>query len=131
MLGDPEVLLGAITSPEQQALRPELDALVAVIVGFVDHVIDVVGGKLIGGYGMLTEALRRRRVEAAEADRFVERLFGLELGQATYDRGAAFVAGVVERAGEDGLRRLWEPTSTSPPRPRSTPPASGWPGSTS
>jgi uncharacterized protein (DUF2342 family) len=56
---------------------------------------------------MLTEALRRRRVEAAAADRFVERLFGLELTQATYDRGSTFVAGVLERAGEDGLRRLW------------------------
>lgn len=106
-LGSPELILGAITSPEQEALRPELDALVAVVVGVVDHVLDVVGGKLIGGYGMLTEALRRRRVEAAEADRFVERLFGLELVQATYDRGSAFVDGVVERAGEDGLRRLW------------------------
>ena len=42
-----------------------------------------------------------------EADRFVERLLGLELAQATYDRGAAFVAGVLERAGDDGLRRLW------------------------
>ncbi|MFP5257076.1 MAG: zinc-dependent metalloprotease [Acidimicrobiia bacterium] len=106
-LGSPEVVLGAITSPEQQALRPELDALVAVVVGVVDHVLDVVGARLIGSYGMLTEALRRRRVEATEADRFVERLFGLELVQATYDRGSAFVDGVLERAGEDGLRRLW------------------------
>src|SRR3546814_14120173 len=55
---------------------------------------------------MLTEAPRRRRVEAAESDRFVERLFGLELAQSTYDRGAAFVEGVLERAGEAGLRRL-------------------------
>ena len=46
---------------------------------------------------MITEALRRRRVEADESDRFVARLFGLELGQATYDAGAAFVDGVVER----------------------------------
>lgn len=106
-LGSPEVVLGAITSPEQAALRPELDALVAVVVGVVDHVLDVVGAKLIGSYSMLTEALRRRRVEASEADRFVERLFGLELVQATYDRGSAFVDGVIERAGEDGLRRLW------------------------
>jgi putative hydrolase len=106
-LGSPEVVLGAISSPEQEALRPELDALVAVVVGVVDHVLDVVGAKLIGSYGMLTEALRRRRVEASEADRFVERLFGLELVQATYDRGSAFVDGVVARAGEDGLRRLW------------------------
>jgi len=107
VFGSPEVVLGAITSPEQQALRPHVDALVAVIVGVVDHVLDVVGEKLIGSYAMLTEALRRRRVEAAESDRFVERLFGLELTQATYDRGSAFVEGVLEREGEEGLRKLW------------------------
>ncbi len=77
------------------------------MVGVVDHVLDVVGARLITSYGMLTEALRRRRVEASEADRFVERLFGLELTQATYDRGSRFVEGVIERAGDDGLRRLW------------------------
>jgi putative hydrolase len=107
-IGSPEVILGAITSPEQDAIRPALEAIVATVVGVVDHVVDVVGSQLLTDYSMLTEALRRRRVEAAAADRFVERLLGLELSQATYDRGSAFVAGVVERAGEDGLRRLWE-----------------------
>jgi uncharacterized protein (DUF2342 family) len=66
---------------------------------------------------MLTEALRRRRVEAAESDRFVERLFGLELTQATYARGAAFVDGVVERAGDVGLRRLWTDADHLPTPP--------------
>lgn len=117
LMGSPDVILGAITSPEQDALRPQLEALVAVIVGVVDHVLDVVGTKLIPSYGMLTEALRRRRVEASEADRFVERLFGLELRQATYDRGATFVEGVIERAGEDGLRRLWADPANLPTPP--------------
>ncbi len=117
VMGSPEVILGAITSPEQDALRPQIEALVAMVVGVVDHVLDLVGGELIPSYPMLTEALRRRRVEAAEADRFVERLFGLELRQATYDRGSAFVAGVMERAGEDGLRRLWADAEMLPTPP--------------
>ena len=79
--------------------------------------VDVVGEQLIADYPRLTEALRRRRVEAAEADRFVERLFGLELTQATYDRGNAFVAGVLERAGQDGLRRLWDGPDLLPTPP--------------
>ena len=107
-LGEPGALLGAIQSDEQRALLPQLEALVAVVVGVVDHVMDEVGTKLISSYGMLTEALRRRRVETAEADRFVERLLGLELTQSTYVRGSSFVAGVIERAGPDGLARLWE-----------------------
>ena len=57
---------------------------------------------------MISEAFRRRRVEAASSDRFVERLLGLELGPATYERGEAFVQGVVGRAGEEGLARLWQ-----------------------
>ncbi|HET6664267.1 MAG TPA: zinc-dependent metalloprotease [Acidimicrobiales bacterium] len=117
VLGEPGVLLGAIQSDEQRALLPQLDALVAVVVGVVDHVMDDVGAKLISSYGMLTEALRRRRVETAEADRFVERLLGLELAQATYDRGARFVAGVIERAGAEGLARLWESERMLPSPP--------------
>jgi len=106
-LGDPAALLGAIQSPAQQHLLPRLEALVAAIVGYVDWVMDEVGTTLIGSYGMLTEALRRRRVEAGEGDRFVEHLLGLEVGQAVYDRGSAFVDGIVERAGAEGLTRLW------------------------
>jgi putative hydrolase len=116
-LAEPGALLGAIQSDEQRALLPQLEALVAVVAGVVDHVMDEVGTKLITSYGMLTEALRRRRVEAAEADRFVERLLGLELTQTVYDRGSAFVDGVIERAGPAGLARLWESEAMLPSPP--------------
>jgi putative hydrolase len=112
--GDPDVLLGAIQSPVQRDLLPRLGALVTAIVGYVDHVMDRVGSGLLTSYPMVTEALRRRRVEAAPSDRFVERLFGLELSQETYDQGEHFVQGVVERAGEEGLARLWESERTLP-----------------
>lgn len=107
VFSDPEVLLGATSSPAQEEVRPRLDALTAALVGWVDHVMDRVGGSLVGSYGQVTEAVRRRRVEITQADRFVERLFGLNLTQARCDLGAAFVDGIVERAGEDGLARLW------------------------
>ncbi|HEX9970000.1 MAG TPA: zinc-dependent metalloprotease [Acidimicrobiales bacterium] len=106
-LGDPAALLGAIQTAEQQALLPRIEALTTAIEGYVDHVMDTVGRTLIGSYGALSEAMKRRRVERGEGDRFVEHLLGLELNQAQYDRGAAFVRGVVERAGEDALTRLW------------------------
>ena len=113
-LGDPSALLGAIQSPEQRALVPRIEALVDTVVGYVDWVVDTIGTTLIGSYGMLTEALHRRRVEASEGDRFVEHLFGLELGRAQYERGAGFVAGVVERAGTAGLERLWSSAAMLP-----------------
>ncbi len=114
LFNDPTVLLGVIRSPEQQAMLPSLEALIAVVLGYVDHVIDQLAHRLLGSAGRLTEALRRRRVEAGDADQFVARMLGLELTQASYDRGASFVAGVLERAGVNGLARLWEQTETLP-----------------
>ena len=114
MFGDPELLLGALQSQAQRDMLPKFEALIAAMVGYVDHIVDAVGSSLLSNTTMISEAVRRRRVEADDSDRFVERLFGLELTQATYDRGAAFVAGIVERAGNDGLVRLWESERTLP-----------------
>src|SRR4051812_37979978 len=107
VFGDPEAFFGSMESDEQRRVKPALEALTSTIEGFVDYTLDEVGAGLIGSYGSVTEALRRRRVEANKGDRFVEKLFGLELSQKQYDRGEAFVRGVVERAGRDGLARLW------------------------
>jgi putative hydrolase len=117
LLGDPEVLLGAIQSPAQRELLPQLEALVAVIVGYVDHLMDEIGHGLIGSYDMVTEAMRRRRVTADPSDRFVERLLGVELTQAQYERGSAFIEGVVERAGREALDRLWRSDRELPTPP--------------
>lgn len=113
-LGDPSALLGAVQTDEQRRLLGPLSCLVAVIEGYVDHVVDVAGRRLIASHGPITEALRRRRVERGSGERMVEQLLGMELRQDAYDRGAAFVAGVVERAGETGLARLWEAERTLP-----------------
>jgi uncharacterized protein (DUF2342 family) len=78
---------------------------VAVIVGYVDHVMDAVGESLIGSYGMLTEALHRRRVEATTADSFVDNLLGMAVGREQYERGEEFVRGVLERGGD--INRLF------------------------
>jgi len=107
VLGDPEIILGAIQSPAQRRLLPQITALVTVIAGYVDWTMDSIGRGLIGSYQRLSEALRRRRVTADASDRFIDRMFGLDLSQDQYDRGSAFAAGVVERAGADGLARLW------------------------
>ena len=62
----------------------------------------------------MTEALRRRRVEFGPEARFVERIFGLELSQSTFDRGAAFVEGLVDRAGTPVFDLLWADESSLP-----------------
>jgi putative hydrolase len=107
-LSDPEVLLGAVRSPEQIALAPVLDAATAAVVGFVDYTVDSVAARIIGGDALrIAEAVRRRRVEAGADDVFIERLLGLQVTPALVQRGKAFVAGVVDRAGEAGLTPLF------------------------
>lgn len=106
VLGDPEAMLGMVQSDAQRALLPRIAALTSVIEGYVDHVMDSVGRGLIGSYGQLSEAQRRRRVEDAAGTRYAGRLFGLDTSREAYERGAAFVRGVVERD-PDGLAKLW------------------------
>lgn len=104
---DPETMLSAIRSDRQRELMAAIDVLVGCIEGYVDWVVDEIGGRLIGSHGMVTEAVRRRRVETSAACRFVERLFGLELTQAKIDLGSSFVAGVASRGGSAALATLW------------------------
>lgn len=113
--GDPEVLLGAVRSSEQAALEPELDTAVAVTIGVIDWVVDAVAVRMIGGNALrIAEAVRRRRAEAAPDDIFVERLLGIRLGAEQTARGKAFVQGVVDRAGENGLAPLFNDADAVP-----------------
>ncbi len=107
LAGDPDRLLGVMQSDRQRAIMPRIHAVVAVVEGWVDHVLDEIGASLLADYSRVTEALRRRRYEAGPQTRFVERLFGLELSQKTFDLGSTFVSGVVERADADALSTLW------------------------
>lgn len=114
VLSDPENLLGALRSEAQNAVVPQLEALLAVVVGYVDFVVDKVGQGLLGSYTSLLEVVRRRRFTSSAGDKFVEKLFGVEITSELVDRGAAFVAGVVERAGEPALARLWTDPNALP-----------------
>lgn len=122
LAADPDRLLGVMQSDHQRRIMPRIHAVVAVVEGWVDRVLDEIGGSLLTDYAMVTEALRRRRVEAGPQTRFVERLFGLELSQDTFETGSAFVQGVVDRADADALDRLWaEPGNLPTPNELTAP----------
>lgn len=111
--GDPEILLGAVESPQQAVLRPRLDAAVAAVVGYTDWIVDAVAARLVGGEALtIAEAVRRRRLDSATNAQgstiFVERLLGIRVGEDQVARGKAFVQGVVDRVGETELNRLLE-----------------------
>jgi putative hydrolase len=112
---DPEILLGAVESDAQRALRPRLDAAVAAVVGYTDWVVDAVAVRVIGGEALqIAEAVRRRRAESSSDDLFVERLLGIRVGEEQVRRGKAFVQGVVDRSGESELNRLLQLPDSMP-----------------
>jgi len=114
LLGDPTILLGADRTARQKALAPVLDAIICAIVCYVDRVVDVVAGRILGKGAQISEAVRRRRVEAGAQDLYVEELFGIHLTDAQLTRGDQFIKGVVDRAGESGLARLWSKEGNLP-----------------
>jgi putative hydrolase len=113
-LGDPDALLAEMQSDEQRRLLVPFSAFIAALVGYADFVMDKVGRRLVGSYGLVAEAFRRRQVEDGPGQRALGKLLGVEVEQRTVETGRAFISGVVERAGEDGLRRLWESAATLP-----------------
>src|SRR5262249_44410957 len=86
----------------------------SVLEGYADHVLGLVGRRLIPTFDRIHEAMQRHRVERGEAERFIEGLLGLKLERAHYERGEVFVDGVVERSGLDGLNRVWNDASMLP-----------------
>lgn len=114
ILGDPEILLGAVRSSEQDMIQPELDSLLGLVIGWSDYMTDEVSSRILGNTTRIAEAARRRRIEDGEETAFVEKLLGLHLNRRQVERGRAFVAGVVERAGLPGLHPLYAERSAMP-----------------
>jgi putative hydrolase len=92
---------------ESRRSSDQLTAVAVVVDGYADHIADVVGQRLVGSHAQLAEAWYRRRTERGKGEEAAGALFGLDLDQTQVDRGRSFVSGVIERAGEEGLERLW------------------------
>ena len=103
-LGDPGRILGALSTPAQDAARAEMQRIFAVVTGWVDHVVGGCVSRLLGS-DRVGEALRRRRLEPIAADQLLDQLLGLRRDRAATERGIAFVRGVVERS-PDRLHQL-------------------------
>jgi len=132
-LSNPESLQHAFSDPgswlgDQSVVGPrrsgdELTAAIAALLGYVEHVLELAGSRLLGGHGTVAEAWRRRQVAREPNERAAETVLGIDLGPGVVDRGTDFVSGVLDRAGEEGLSRLWTSGRTLP-----TPSELGAPG---
>ncbi len=106
-MSDPDVVLSLMRSPAHDLLVPQVDAMVAAVLGFVAHTVRTISEGLIRAAPIIEERVHERLTDVAPADRFMERLLGLEIDEETLVRGENFINGIVERAGDEGLRRLW------------------------
>jgi putative hydrolase len=111
---DPDALLGAMQSPEQLAVLERFQLTTAVLESYADSVVERLAEPMIKSLSTIREAVRRHRVERSEADRFIQRLLGLDPSRRLHDQAAAFCRGVEERAGAAALDRLLEGESLLP-----------------
>jgi putative hydrolase len=110
----PEALLGAMQSERQEEILTRVQSLTMVLEGYADVVVERLGTRLLTDFPRVHEALQRHHLERGEAERFIEQLLGLRLEREHYERGEQFCRGVIERAGMDGLNRLWESEAMLP-----------------
>ena len=111
---DPDALLGAMQSPEQMAVLERFQLTTAVLESYADHAVEGLAEPMIKSLSTIREAMRRHRVERSEADRFIQRLLGLDPSRRFHDQATAFCRGVEERAGRPALDRLLESESMLP-----------------
>lgn len=104
---DEETILTTMQTPAQQRTLLQLESLTAAFVGHVDFIVDTVTRRIVPSAPAIREANKRRRVEEARGERLLERMLGIQLGQAQYDRGEAFIHGLLERGQEESVLRLW------------------------
>jgi putative hydrolase len=106
-LNDPDVILSMMRTAANDLLMPQLDALVAAVLGSVDFAVERVCQTLVPRHAAIRAHMRERTLDVNPADRFMEQLLGINITEATLDRGRHFVDGIVDRAGDEGFRRLW------------------------
>ena len=111
--GGPSVL-DLVQSPEQKAIIDRVTAVMSLLEGHADVVMDGVGPEVVPSVATIREKFQRRRAGAGSLDRTLRRLLGLEAKMRQYRDGAKFVNGVVERVGINGFNRVWESAETLP-----------------
>jgi coenzyme F420 biosynthesis associated uncharacterized protein len=107
-------LAALVQSPEQRALMDEVQAAMSVIEGYSEHVMDAIAAEVIPGHVELREAMDRRRRSRSAPQRIIERLLGFDVKLRQYELGKKFADEVVERAGIEGLNRVWSSAEALP-----------------
>jgi len=103
-----------LMSDEQARSFRETQAVMSLLEGFSDYIMDAVGRDLVPGVERISARFHARREQRTGMDKAILRLTGMDLKLAQYRRGARFVEAVATARGPEALRRLWEGPETLP-----------------
>jgi coenzyme F420 biosynthesis associated uncharacterized protein len=109
-----EGLAQLFATPEQKAKIAELTAVMSLLEGHADVVMDDVGPRIIPTVDEIRRKFNVRRSEAVGIDRILRKLLGLEAKMRQYRDGAVFVRAVTDEVGRDGFNAVWSSPDTLP-----------------
>jgi coenzyme F420 biosynthesis associated uncharacterized protein len=114
--GEGESLVEAMQTPAQRALLDKLTAVMTLVEGHGDYVMDAVGPRVVPSVAEIREKFSHRRGSTSRPEQFLRRILGIDLKMKQYEQGSLFVAAVVEEAGMAGFNRVWTSPETLPTR---------------
>lgn len=98
----------AVMVPEQRVLFSQMQALMCVVEGYSNHVMNAVGKDLLPNYGGIAKRFEQRQRQRGLAEQLFARLTGLDMKMEQYRLGERFINVVAAERGHDVARRIWE-----------------------
>jgi len=95
-------------TPAQELALTKLEMVLALIEGWIDHVISQVAQERIPSFNALIENSRRRRATASPMQQLFANLLALEVSPRKMREASAFWGEVKTLRGSDGRDRCWE-----------------------
>jgi coenzyme F420 biosynthesis associated uncharacterized protein len=96
-----------VMTPEQREIFRSLQALMCLLEGYSNHVMDHVGRTLLPSYERMKARFEDRQRRRGLPDRLFAKLTGLDVKFEQYQLGERFVNDVVARVGVQGMNRVW------------------------
>jgi coenzyme F420 biosynthesis associated uncharacterized protein len=106
--GESEGLMALIRDPAQRAVLDRVTAVMSLVEGHAEYVMDGVGPDVVPTVTTLRKRFAQRRKGTGPLDRVLRRLLGLEQKMKQYAEGRIFVGGVIDLVGMEGFNRVWE-----------------------
>jgi coenzyme F420 biosynthesis associated uncharacterized protein len=110
----PDKLLTGLMTPEQRRIFDQLQALMSLLEGFSNHVMDALGPEMLPDYARIATQFEARQQRKSQAEKLFIRLTGLELKLEQYRVGEAFVDSIVRSRGIEFMNRVWESAEALP-----------------